>query len=212
VTPEQLWTRYPTLFHMAEAGSWPSIKRHGLLSTKSLLDLFVIDGRRRTDIMSRRRPASVVIEHPVHGRAVIRDQKPLSEAKLAACLLDDLTSAQWLRMLNTKVFFWVAPERLRDLRRARAYRQHRQLVLRVDAQKLIEAYSNQILLSDRNTGTTSPFAHPRGRLTFLPISENGRRRVVELAIEKGVPDFRQFVIRAEEMGGGEAEKVLFERS
>jgi hypothetical protein len=211
VTQQDLWTRYPTLFHMAEAGSWPSIKRHGLLSTKSLLELFAINGKQKTEIMTRRRPTSVVIEHPVHGRAVIRDQKPLSEAKLAACLLDGLTTAQWLRMLNTKVFFWVAPERLRDLRRARAYRQYRQLVLRVDARKLIEAYSKQIVLSDRNTGTTSPFAHPRGRMTFVPISRSGRRRVVELAIEGGVPDIRKYVIRADEMGGPEGEVVLFER-
>jgi hypothetical protein len=212
MTKEELWTRYPTLFHMAEAGSWPSIKRHGLLSTESLLDLFAINGRRRTDIMTRRRPTSVVIEHPVHGRAIIRDQKPLSEAKLAACLLDDLTPAQWLKMLNTKVFFWVAPERLRDLRRARAYRQHRQLVLRVDARKLLEVYANQVVLSDRNTGTTSPFAHPRGRNTFLRIHENGRRRIVELAIEGGIADIRRYVIRAEEIGGAGPDAVLFERA
>jgi len=162
--------------------------------------------------MTRRRPALVLLEHPQHGRAVIRDQKPLSEAKLAGCLCDGLTPTQWLRMLNTKVFFWVDPRRLTNLRDARAYRRQRQLVLRVDSRRLIEAYADRIYLSDRNTGTTSPFAHRRGRDTFLPFATNGRRRVVELAIEGGVPDVRKYVLRAEEIGGDQIDVVLFERS
>ena len=38
---------YPRLYHMAHAGSWPMIQRHGLLSTTALLDLFEIGGERR---------------------------------------------------------------------------------------------------------------------------------------------------------------------
>jgi hypothetical protein len=41
---------------MAEAGSWPSIKRHGLLSTTALLDLFEIPAPDRES--DRIRPAS----------------------------------------------------------------------------------------------------------------------------------------------------------
>ena len=104
-------------------------------------------------------------------------------------------------MLNSKVFFWVDPSRFADLRKARAYRKHRQLVLRVASEPLIRAYADRILLSDRNTGTTSPFAHPRGRDTFLPLQLNGPRRVVELAIDGGT-DIRKYVLRAEEIGGG----------
>lgn len=39
VDPGELAERYPRLFHMAAAGSWPSIERHGLLSTSALLDI-----------------------------------------------------------------------------------------------------------------------------------------------------------------------------
>lgn len=35
---EDLIRDYPVLHHMAEAGSWPSIARHGLLSATALLD------------------------------------------------------------------------------------------------------------------------------------------------------------------------------
>src|SRR5438045_3691733 len=113
------------LFHMAEAGSWPGIQRHGLLSTESLLDLFDITGEQRDALLSRRRAFLTTITHPQHGRAVIRDQKPLSEKKLAGCLRDGLTPSEWLRLLNGKVFFWVDPARLTNLRQARAYREVR---------------------------------------------------------------------------------------
>jgi hypothetical protein len=112
-------------------------------------------------------------------------------------------------MLNTKVFFWVDPKRLTDLRRARAYRTHRQLVLTVDSKGLIGACGDRIVLSDRNTGTTSPFAHARGRETFLPLYQNGHRRIVELAVEGGIPDIRRYVIRALEIGGNEPESILY---
>src|SRR3970282_1237905 len=73
---------YPRLFHMAEAGCWPSVQRYGLLSTSGLLDLFEVDPEQRVQLESRHRPESVRIQHPVHGTAVIRDQKPMSDSGL----------------------------------------------------------------------------------------------------------------------------------
>jgi hypothetical protein len=67
LTPGYITERWPRLYHMAEAGSWPSIERHGLLSTTALLDLFEISGPRREAIESARRPESVKITHPLHG-------------------------------------------------------------------------------------------------------------------------------------------------
>src|SRR5690242_18502139 len=104
---------------MAESGSLPGIRRHGLLSTSALLDLFEIAGSERYNIESCRRPGSVVISHPVHGQAVIRDQKPMSEEMLRRCLIG-LTPRQWFELLNHKVFFWADGDRLQRLLGARA--------------------------------------------------------------------------------------------
>jgi len=54
---DALVKRYPRLFHMAEKGTWPSIKKHGLLSTSAVLDLHQCDGdeRRVLEIEHRRR-------------------------------------------------------------------------------------------------------------------------------------------------------------
>jgi hypothetical protein len=41
----------------------------------------------------RRRAVSVTISHPEHGTAVVRDNIPLSESKLAAALTDMTVSS-----------------------------------------------------------------------------------------------------------------------
>jgi hypothetical protein len=196
---------------MAEPGSWSSICRHGLLSTSALLDMFQIEIQQRVAYESRRRPEAVELEHPRHGRVVLRDQKPLSEAKLARCLEDGLSVADWLRRLNAHVFFWVDPARLLRLREARAYRGKRQLVLTIDTASLLARCHHETYLTNRNTGATSPFAHPRGAGTFVPLEQCPcSRRVVELAIQHRVGDIKQHVVSAVELGGGKADEVLFE--
>ena len=119
---------------------------------------------------------------------MIRDQQPLSEAKLARCLTGGLQVADWLRLINSMVFFWVDPEQLARLRQARAYRATRQLVLVLDTSEVAHAYGDRIFLTDRNTGATSPFAAPRGRDTFVPLRSDSRRRIVEVVLQDGVPE------------------------
>jgi len=65
----------PKLYHMSAEGAWPVIQRHGLLSTTAVLDKAEIDGRRRTDLESRRRLQSTIVEVG-HDRFVLRDPKP----------------------------------------------------------------------------------------------------------------------------------------
>ena len=80
--PERLGFRHPVLYHMAEDGSWESIRERGLLSTTALLDLFGVDGERRQAIESARRPEMVAVEHPKLGTALVRDNKPMQEKAL----------------------------------------------------------------------------------------------------------------------------------
>ena len=50
---EELIRYFPVLYHMANAGTWPSIRGRGLLSTSALLDLFEIRGQERERIESQ---------------------------------------------------------------------------------------------------------------------------------------------------------------
>jgi Family of unknown function (DUF7002) len=211
---------YPRLYHMAEAGSWESISRHGLLSTRSLIDLFDVDGAARDAILRHRRPASVRLEHPVHGEAVVRDQIPLSESRLAACLTD-MTLEEWLDALNSRVFFWLDEAHLQTLLGARAYRDTEHDVITVDTSRLLDRYAEGVTLSPINSGATLYTPPRRGPNTFLPIAAypfDERRRargvasaIVELAVDGGVSNIREVAVRVERRGVRSAGRLIWER-
>src|ERR1043165_7410027 len=155
---------------MAHKGSWPSIMKHGLLSTTALLDLFQISGADRRSLEEQLRLRSEPIRHPEYGKAVVRDQKPMTEPGLRNALQDGLSQREWLLILNSKAFFWLTRARLDGLLSARPYRALRRDVLTVDTKLLLERHSSRVRLCHMNSGCTQR-SHPRGRRTFLPMEE-----------------------------------------
>jgi hypothetical protein len=212
---------HPSLFHMAEHQSWPSIRRHGLLSTTALLDLYGYAGAEREAIEARRRPDSITILHPAHGTAVIRDQKPMTDGSLRRALRDGLTPEEWYRLLNTRVFFWLTEDRLHRLLKAGTYAGQSHDVLIVETRPLVEKYRPQITLSPMNSGNTRPYPHRRGRDTFLSIADypyraerrkRPREPIVELAVENGVPDIAEYVIEVAEMQRSVRLRTIWKRA
>jgi hypothetical protein len=209
MSPEEFSNIFPHLYHMAEFGTWESIRRHGLLSTTALLDLYEVSGMEREALEDRHRPESVRITNPRHGSAVVRDQKPMSDQGLKKCL-DGMKPREWYRLLNQKVFFWVSEERLVRLLKAKAYRDRQHTVLTVNTPMLLEYHLDKVWLSPMNSGCTRPFPHPRGPNTFSKFSEYpflNRRRYqelcVELAVSYSLPDISRFVVRVEHRKGEE---------
>ena len=202
----ELIDRFPRLFHMADRRAWDGIVDHGLLSTTALLDLYEIPPEERERIEGSRRPEIVVLEHPEHGTAYIRDNKPLTETKLANALDPGVSVADFLRLLNGKVFFWLTPERLGELLQARAYRDREHLILTLETQRLLDVYGDSVTLSPINSGATMYNAAPRGMDTFKSIAEYNyelRRRkrgpkkaIAELAVDYGIPDVLDYTLRA----------------
>ncbi len=117
---------------------------------------------------------------------------------LGDCLDADVTPAQWYAILNDKVFFWVSLKRLQRLLDAKAYRSQSQTIITLRTASLVAAHRDRILLSPINSGSTIMRPQPRGRRTFLPVSDypfdDWRRRrtaadaVVELVVSGGVED------------------------
>lgn len=210
MSPEEFAGHYPRLYHMAEAGTWDSICRHGLLSTSALLDLFEIRGDERAAIERARRPEIVVVSHRRYGDATIRDQKPMSDLALRRCL-KGMSLEHWYRTLNRKVFFWVSEDRLWRLLVARAYRSRKHCVITVDSANMLVRHSDRITLSPINSGSTIYKPQPRGEGTFKSLIEypfdcwrrrrNVRDAVVELAVDYSVPDIRDFVVRVAHVKG-----------
>lgn len=215
---ELLIELYPRLYHMAHVGSWPMIQRHGLLSTTALLDLFEINDVQRPALESRVRRKSEEISHPTYGRALLRDQKPLNEKKLANALDDGLAPGDWYHLLNRKVFFWGPESRLKILQTAREYESDRQTIVVVDSAELVRRHGDRVLLCHMNSGATQPMAFRRGRKTFLsipdyPLAERlkkyGRKgAVAEVTVDYSVPDISEFAVEVFEVGGSEARTDL----
>ncbi len=196
----------PRLYHMAEKGAWEGIRRHGLLSTSALLDLFQIDGQQRKTIERKYRSAIVEISDEEIGRAAIRDQIPMSDSGLKRALPPSITPADWYERLNSMVFFWMTENRLLRLTGARAYRGVEHEVIVFDTRSIIEAFSSKIWLCPINSGCTKPMPHPRDHNTFQRIADydyvfwKSKRprgeRVVELCVEYSGPNVRQFIVDA----------------
>jgi hypothetical protein len=200
MTPEEIAARWPRLFHMAEAGTWPTIREHGLLSTTALLDLFEVSEPARSQIEARRRRESVTLEHPLHGVATIRDNKPINETVLRRTLVG-MDESEWYRTLNGRDFFWLSEERLNRLRSAPAYRGRPHDVLVLDTARLLDTYADRVELAPINTGAVHAGAkNARGAGTFLKIDEYpwDRRPTGELAVEltvpHSVPDVAEYVV------------------
>lgn len=221
MTEAELARYFPVLYHMAADGSWESIRRHGLLSTTALLDLWGYSGASRDAIESMRRPRSVAIDHPVHGRALIRDQAPLSDAALVKCLIG-MGPAEWYRILNGKVFFWLGMRRLHGLLDAKLYRQQAHIVITVDTASLLNVHAANATLSRINSGATHRGGSPRGSSTFTRVADfpfNAARRsttsinesIAELAVDYGIPDIQDHVIAVERMFSGEVVETIYRR-
>lgn len=189
--PSELIVRYPVVWHMAESGSFPQIRRHGLLSTTAILDLYEVDGEKRHLLERCRRPESHDLSKPGLGRMTVRDQKPLSEKLLMRCLTG-MTAEEWYMTLNRRVFFWVSKRRLERLLCARAYRDRTHTILAVRTSDLVASHESAITLARINTGAIHPGSLAvRGAGTFVRVSEypsTELSRIVEVAVDYSVPD------------------------
>jgi uncharacterized protein DUF7002 len=204
----------PIAYHLAEAENWPSIRRHGLLSTRALLDRIGMDGAGRAVIERAHRPNPTILPTGL----LIRDQKPMPPVALERCLVG-LTASQWYELLNSKVFFWFDPMRLN--RQRRACSRSPQVVLIIASDRLVRQYAAHTALTPINSGNARRKAALRGAATFVPYSvwadsawlseaqalgTRPRPRThppVELTVSDAVPDVMEFVLSVQYLAPNE---------
>lgn len=201
---------YPELYHMADPRNFASILRRGLLSTSALLDLCRVNGEQRVSIESSHRPRTIAIEHPSHGMAYVRDQRPMDDSGLRRSLPRTTTPRQFYEFLNGRVFFWLTHKRLSTMNAAAAYDAMDQIVFTLDTAGVVRDQHDAILLSAMNSGATKPMPHPRSIEMFRTILDfdwnmrrSRRNRIVELTVTRSMPNFMQHLIRVEVWRGGE---------
>ncbi|MDO9380358.1 MAG: hypothetical protein Q7T56_16050 [Nocardioidaceae bacterium] len=192
----ELVERYPRCFHMALGEAWPSIRSHGLLSAAELARRFdATPGQARR--IAALRPDVVALRGANGESALVRDQKPMNEAKLRSSLTD-MTVEQWLDRLNSLVFFAATAKRLESL--WSAYRDRTCTVMTVDTAALLASHGPDVLLSHLNTGAVRMPFHYRGSDTFQPVAafeHRGKDWVAEIVVPNAVPDIESLVVDVE---------------
>jgi hypothetical protein len=202
VDPADFVAKYPTLLHLADGRSWPSIERHGLLSAAEIVRRWQVPADRAQALLTRKRPDPVLLDHPELGVAVLRDQHPLREHLLAPALTDGMNVGDWLRLLNGFVFFFTSSDRLQALRSA--YRTTPAVLLTVRTRSLVQEHGARVRLAGMNTGNTSRKVKERCASTFLPIRRYDlRARVQEVAVMDEVADLQDHLLSAELLPAGE---------
>ena len=215
--PGDLWHHYPVLYHIAWDRSWPSIKEHGLLSTKALLLSYGKSDEEIAELTQARRAHWVEIDCPGRPRAVLRDQKPLTDGGLRRALPDSIEPWQWYNLINSMVFFWPTKKRLKTMISASAYEEVEHDVLLVDTKTLVRLEESNIRLSRMNSGSTKPMAHPRDMDLFkrfedypfeTRLKKNGREgAVAEVCVVERVDSIREAVV---DVKRGLADEILAE--
>jgi hypothetical protein len=199
----QLVESFPRLYHMAWGGSWPSIKKNGLHSTDSLLQLYDVPNAEKRRILEEHRPECVEIIGKNLGKAVVRDQKPMSNNGVTKALGQTATPQEWYKLLNSMVFFWPTTGRLKTMLSARSYREIEHDVLVVRTEPLIKKYLGEVRLSPINSGCTKPYPHPRSPDIFYPLGRypyddrlkrvGKANAVAEVCVQRAVPDIENYV-------------------
>ncbi len=204
MTPEAIADRFPRLYHVTRPGAIRAIEQHGLLSTRAALELFDYDAARIESLTRRRRPGAVRIEHRTHGVMTLNDNSPLSEKVLERCLDDGLAPADWLHILNGKVFFWADEKGLERLLSARLARAQKREVLVFDTRRLASAHMDTLCFSPINSGSTIRKPARRGLTTFAKAADHSwdewrrlrgkRDKVLEITVDWSVPRAADYVV------------------
>ena len=207
---DHLIARYPRIYHMAESGTWDSIRRRGLLSASAALDLLGITGGPRTPYEVQQRTTMMDVLPGHSDRIVLRDQKPMPPQRLERALTDGTSPAEWYALINSKVFFWAQEHRLLTLLNARDYRHREHDVLTIASETLVREHAARIRLCHMNSGNTWPMPLARDAGIFQTIANYPARRngapakeVVEVVVDHSVPDIARHVIEVRRMKGTE---------
>ena len=182
---------FPTLYHLTFAVNLDGLRTHGLHSTASLAALHQASPADLEAAVFHRRRAIQTLASPL-GHATLRDQHTATESLMKSCLVQ-ISIPEWLALLNSKVFFFVDPDRMARLQKS--YSAYPQILLETDTRALLEAHAAHATLSRINTGSFIRRPTPRGRNSFIPFADytykNKRDLPAELSFDCPIPHILQ---------------------
>lgn len=212
MTLEDFLRRCPTLWHVGPPGSWDRVCRHGLRTAQQLIDAADIDAETRRRLTDEPRRHSVELR--IGDEAVVlRDQGPLLARKdITPLLAPGMTVADWVRLLNRRVYLFAERPGRDTLTKKYAARHGSQEVITVDPMRLLALAGERVELTDQNTGAIARVGHPYKLWdTFKPVDEFPNRRPKEITVIGGVTpaEIPQVVSRVDRVGADGAVEALY---
>jgi hypothetical protein len=197
MTPEQFTSRCRSLWHIGPAGSWSRISELGFRTAEQLIRAADLDEEARARLLAEPRRAAVTLRVD-GGEVVLRDQGRLfGRADLTTVLGDGLTVADWVGLLNRRVYFFTDGSAMRTLRDKYVQLDGAQDVLTLSPLRLLQAARSQLELSAQNTGAIARVKGPqKGRDTFLSLVRFPDRKPAEVTVVDGLDDL-SVVVSAE---------------
>jgi hypothetical protein len=196
MTPEDLWERYPQLFHVAMAAGWEGIRRNGLWSAEELTRLLGWSPQNREKWLTRRRHQVGGYEDGQLGRVTFRDHRGIPKAGLGHALVG-VTEAEWYRELNRRVFFYVGR---RNANRLVAAYDEEQVIFTVDTERLLRAGAERVAVATINTGYAFRRSVKRGLGTFVPLADfpsEQAGQIVEVTVVGGIKEIAELTATVE---------------
>lgn len=206
MTREDLWVRYPQLFHVAFAAGWEGILRNGLWSAEELTRLLGWPQQQREKWLARRRQEVGGFEDEQLGRVTFRDHKAIPKAGLGYALVG-VSESEWYRELNRRVYFYVDRADADGL--VAAYSEE-QVILTVDTERLVRACEDRVAVATINTGYALRRPARRGLDTFTAIRDfpaDRAARIAEFTVERGIEKMAEFTTTVERSTNGGREEL-----
>jgi hypothetical protein len=197
VTPDGFLSRCPSLWHVGPPGAWDQIAANGFRTAEQLILRADLDQSTRAGLLNEPRRDSVRLV--VDGEAVVlRDQGPLFARNDLASILDDgLSVADWVQILNRRVYLFADKVAMNKVLDKYVERDGAQDVITISPWRLLQAAGARLQLAQYNAGAIPRLTGPqRGRDTFTQISRFPDRKPAEVTILDGLDDL-SVVARAE---------------
>jgi hypothetical protein len=190
VNQDQFLQRCKHMWHVAPAGAWDSIAARGIRTAEQLIGAADLSDDERSVLLTQPRPTDVTLK--VDGVAVVlRDQAPLlKHPDLPSIMEDGLSVAEWVALLNRRVYLFTTPAPMKALLAKYAELHGAQDRISFSPMRLSQVVAGQLELTTTNTGA---IARTKGvqkrRGDFLPLSRvPGNVSPKEVTIVGGLDD------------------------
>jgi hypothetical protein len=197
MTPEQFLNRCKVICHVGPAGVWEQVQKSGFRTAEQLILEADLTEEERQALLTEPRRESVRLS--VQGEGVIlRDQGPLFARKdLKSILGDGLNVADWIHLLNQRVYFFTDETSMRKLLDKYIQTDGAQDVIWLSPLKFVEAAGLSLELTSQNTAAIArQSGTQKTEDAFAPLWRFTDRKPTEATIFGGLDDLSP-VFRAE---------------